>query len=153
TRQVIGVADESRGPLVAEALAGLGARHALVLHANVGMDEISPSGYTTVWEVEEGSVRRWELNPASYGLECEDLEGLAGGEPQENAMLIEQLLEGRGKPTIRCAALLNAAAALYVSGNGWPFERAVERSRKALDSGAAARVLGRLQTAAPAVTT
>ncbi|HET6779425.1 MAG TPA: anthranilate phosphoribosyltransferase [Gemmatimonadales bacterium] len=153
TRQVVGVADESRGPLVAEALAGLGAHHALVLHANVGMDEICPSGCTTMWEVGEGSVRRWELNPASYGLECEDLEGLAGGEPHENALVIEQLLQGQGKQTIRCAALLNAAAALYVSGNGWSFERAVERSREALDSGAAARVLGRLQTAAPAVTT
>lgn len=153
TRQVVGVADASRGPLMAEALAGLGSRHALVLHANVGMDEISPSGCTAVWEVEQGGVRHWELNPASYGLECEDLEGLAGGEPHENAVLIEQLLEGQGKPPIRCAALLNAAAALYVSGNGWPFEQAVERSRTALDSGAAARVLGRLRTAAPAVTT
>ena len=153
TRQVVGVADASRGPLVAEALAGLGSRHALVLHAKVGMDEISPSGCTSVWEVEQGGVRRWELNPASYGLECEDLEGLAGGEPRENAVFIEQLLEGQGKPPIRCAALLNAAAALYVSGNGWSFEQAVERSRTALDTGAAARVLGRLRTAAPAGTT
>ena len=153
TRQVIGVADESHGPLVAGALAGLGARHALVLHANIGMDEISPSGCTSVWEVEQGTVRRWEVNPASYGLDCEDLEGLAGGEPQENAQLIEQLFNGRGNQAIRCAALLNAAAALYVSGNGWTFEQAVERSRKSLDGGAAAQVLGRLRTAAPAVKT
>jgi anthranilate phosphoribosyltransferase len=152
TRQVIGVADESHAPLVAGALAGLGTRHALVLHASVGMDEISPSGCTSMWEVQHGTVRRWELNPSSYGLECTDLEGLAGGEPQENAVLIEQLFNGRGNPAIRCAALLNAAAALYVSGNGWTFEEAVERSRTALDSGGAARVLGRLQAAAPAVT-
>jgi anthranilate phosphoribosyltransferase len=152
TRQVIGVADESRGPLVAEALAGLGARHALVLHASIGMDEISPAGCTFVWEVEQGSVRCWDLNPAPYGLECEDLEGLAGGEPHENAELIEQVLKGQGKPPIRCAALLNAAAALYVSGRGWSFEQAVEQSRKALDSGAASGVLGRLRSAAPAVT-
>jgi anthranilate phosphoribosyltransferase len=150
-RQVIGVADESRGPLVAAALAGLGARHALVLHASVGMDEISPSGCTSVWEVEQGRVRRWELNPASYGLECKDLDGLAGGEPNENARLIEQLLDGKGKEPIRCAALLNAAAALYVSGNGWGFQKAVELSREALDGGAAALALGRLRAAAPAV--
>jgi anthranilate phosphoribosyltransferase len=150
TRQVIGVADAARGPLVAAALAGLGARHALVLHASVGMDEISPSGCTSVWEVEQGSVRQWDLNPASYGLECEDLEGLAGGEPRENAALIEQLLQGQGNTPIRCATLLNAAAALYVSGNGWGFEDAVKRSQEALESGAAARVLGRLRMAAPA---
>lgn len=149
-RQVIGVAEESRGPLVAQALAGLGARHALVLHASVGMDEISPAGGTLVWEVEQGSVRHWELNPASYGLECQDLEALAGGEPHHNAELIEQLLGGQGKTAIRCAALLNAAAALYVSGNGWEFQQAVERSQEALESGAAAAALGRLRTAAPA---
>jgi anthranilate phosphoribosyltransferase len=153
TRQVVGVADESRGPLVAEALAGLGARHALVLHASVGMDEISPAGCTLVWEVEHGSVRQWELSPASYGLECEDLEGLAGGEPRDNAILLEQLLEGKSNSSIRCATLLNAAAALYVSGNGWTFEQAVEQGRQALDTGAAARVLGRLRAAAPAVKT
>ena len=149
-RQVIGVAEESRGPLVAQALAGLGARHALVLHASVGMDEISPAGGTLVWEVEQGSVRHWELNPARCGLECQDLEALAGGEPHHNAQLIEQLLEGQGKTAIRCAALLNAAAALYVSGNGWEFQEAVERSQAALESGAAAAALGRLRTAAPA---
>jgi anthranilate phosphoribosyltransferase len=152
TRQVIGVADASRGPLIAEALAGLDVRHGLVLHADVGMDEISPSGCTSVWEVEQGRVRRWELDPASYGLSCDDLEGLAGGEPQQNAVLIERLLEGEGSPPIRCAVLLNAAAALYVSGNGWNFEQAVERSREALENGAAATVLGRLRAAAPAIT-
>ena len=147
------VADGSHGPLVADALSGLGASHALVLHASVGMDEISPSGCTAVWEVKNGRVQAWELNPATYDLECEDLKGLAGGEPQENARLLEQVLLGKGSPALRCAVLLNAAAALYVSGHGWTFGQAVEHSRKALDSGAAAEVLGRLRSAAPAVRT
>ena len=51
-RQVVGVADESRGPLVAGALQHLGATHAIVVHARVGMDEVSPSGVTDAWEVE-----------------------------------------------------------------------------------------------------
>jgi anthranilate phosphoribosyltransferase len=152
TRQVIGVGDESHGPLIAEALAKLGAEHALVLHASIGMDEISPSGCTSIWEVKNGGMRQWELNPAAYGLECEDLKALAGGEPHENATLIQQLLSGDGNAAIRCAVLLNAAAALYVSGHGWAFEEAVERSRRALDSGAAARVLDRLRQAAPVLT-
>ena len=62
TRQVVGVADATRAELVAETLAALGARHALVLHATVGMDEISPSGSTLVWEVKDGEVDRWELD-------------------------------------------------------------------------------------------
>jgi anthranilate phosphoribosyltransferase len=148
-RQVIGVADPGRAPLLAEALAGLGAAHALVLHAALGMDEISPAGCTYVWEIQDGKIRSWELNPAHYGLECEDLSQLAGGEPVQNAAMIEELLQGKGTPVMQCATLLNAAAALYVSGNGWTFEESVARSREALESGAAAAALARIRAAAP----
>jgi len=149
TRQVVGVADGSRAPLLADALTRLGAMHALVLHAAVGMDEISPAGPTQVWEVAEGRTHSWELNPSRYGLDCNDLDALSGGEPRQNALLIERLLCGQGNASVRCAALLNAAAALYVSGNGWSFEESAERSRKALESGAGAEALARLRAAAP----
>jgi anthranilate phosphoribosyltransferase len=149
TRQVVGVADGSRAPLLADALAGLGTRHALVLHAEVGMDEISPTGCTYVWEVAKGQIRSWELDPSRYGLACDSLDGLAGGDPAENAARLEQLLSGAGNPAIRCAALLNAAAGLYVSGHGWSFEESVNRSREALDQGAGSAALARLRAAAP----
>lgn len=148
-RQVIGVASGERALLVAEALASLGARHALVLHATVGMDEVSPSGATRVWEVREREVREWEIAPGSLGLECDDLDGLGGGEPAENAARVERLLEGEGRLVERCAVLLNAAAALYVSGNGWTMPESVARARAALESGAGAKVLARLREAAP----
>jgi anthranilate phosphoribosyltransferase len=149
THQVIGVADGDRASLVARALARLGAEHALVLHAIVGMDEISPSGTTRVWEVREGSVEAWELEPANFGLSCDDLTSLAGGEPAENAQRIERLLDGHAEEALRCAVVLNAAAALFVSGNGWAFGEAAERAASSLDSGAAAEALGRLRAAAP----
>jgi anthranilate phosphoribosyltransferase len=148
-RQVIGVGDRARAPLVAEALTVLGSTHALVLHAAVGMDEISPAGATFIWEVQDGRSGTWELHPARYGLECVDLNDLAGGDPGENGTRIEQLLSGNGNAAVRCAALLNAAAALYVSGNGWSFEEAVARAQEALESGAGAAVLARLRAAAP----
>jgi anthranilate phosphoribosyltransferase len=144
-RQIVGVSDAARAPLMAAALAGLGARHALVLHAAAGMDEISPSGCTHVWEVKEGQILQWELNPVHYGLDCDDIQGMAGGEPDHNAKEIERMLEGRGHAALRCAALLNAAAALYVSGNGWSFDEAVSHATRALDSGLAAGVLGRMR--------
>src|SRR5205809_7064936 len=80
-RQVVGVADRDRAPLVAGALARLGAEHALVVHGRVGMDEISPQGITDVWEVRGGQVSTWELDPASYGLAIADAAALRGGEP------------------------------------------------------------------------
>lgn len=152
TRQVIGVADGDRASLVAQALVRLGTTHALVLHAAVGMDEVSPSGTTRVWEVRDGSVEPWEIDPADYGLRCDDLLSLAGGEPSENAEKIERLFEGHSEEGLRCAVLLNAAAALYVSGNGWSFEEAAERAAAALDGGAGAEALARLRAATPRVT-
>lgn len=151
-RQVIGVSSVGRAPLVAEALARLGAAHALVLHAVVGMDEVSPSGATRVWEVNASTVTEWTLDPDRHGLACDDLAALAGGSPAENAIRLERLLDGRGHEAERCAVLLNAAAALYVSGNGWSFGDAVQRARDALESGAGARVLAALRDAAPAPT-
>ena len=149
SRQVIGVSDPGRAKLVAETLAVLGARHALVVHAAVGMDEISPGGVTAVWEIRDGGLKSWEMQPASYGLQCEDLTGLAGGEPAQNAARIEGMLSGDGPAVVRCAVLLNAAAALYVSGKGWSLEESVERGRTALETGAGAGVLARLRKAAP----
>jgi anthranilate phosphoribosyltransferase len=150
SRQVVGVADERRAPLVAAALARLDATHALVLHAEVGMDEVSPRGPTRVWEVREGTVTEWPIDPRRYGLDCDDLDGLAGGEPAQNAERIERLLAGGdGAPAVRCAVLLNAAAGLYVSGRGWTFEESVERATRALECGAGLAALDRLRRAAP----
>jgi anthranilate phosphoribosyltransferase len=134
--------------VVAAALARLGALHTLVLHGAVGMDEVSPSGPTLVWEVCDGTVAEWRIEPERYGLACADLDGLAGGEPSDNARRIERLLEDNaGVEAVRCAVLLNAAAALYVSGRGWTFEEAVDRATRSLESGAAAAALQRLRLA------
>ena len=148
-RQVIGVADPARAPGMADALRQLGALHALVVHGVIGMDEISPVGPTAVWEIREGRVSEWVLDPASVGLDADGLEGLEGGEPAENAARIETLLRTGKGGAARTAVLLNAAAALYVSGGGWSLAEAVRRATAALDSGAGATALDRLRAAAP----
>jgi anthranilate phosphoribosyltransferase len=148
-RQVVGVSDRTRAELMARALGVLGTRHALVVHGSVGMDEISPLGSTLVWEVADDDVRTWELDPREFELDCPNLDELAGGNPAENANRIERLLEGKESRVVRCAVLLNAAAALYVSGNDWSFEDAAARASASLDTGAAAGVLRKLRTAAP----
>ena len=151
TRQIIGVSDPERGPLVAAALARLGAEHALVVHAEVGMDEIAPAGATRVWEVRSGvaghgsRVSEWILRPETFDLRHDDLGALKGGEPAENAERLERLLSVRSDdPAGRAAVLLNAAAAIYVSAD-MGFSDAVRRAREALDSGAGARILSALR--------
>lgn len=152
TRQVIGVSEAARGPVVAAALARLGSEHALVVHAEVGMDEISPAGITTVWEVGGPRAsglgpREWRLDPAEYRLQHDDLRALEGGEPRANAERLERLLRpaSAGDDAGRAAVLLNAAAAIYVSGGVPGFGEAVERAQEALESGKGSAVLQALR--------
>jgi len=144
-RQVIGVADASRGPLVAQALARLGAEHALVVHGAVGMDEVSPVGTTQVWEMQGGGVREWTIDPADHGLDIEDVALLAGGEPRANAERLERILADGADQAGRAAVLLNAAAAIYVAGLAPSYGAGVGVARQALDSGAAREALERLR--------
>lgn len=148
-RQVIGVADAQRGPLVAQALARLGAEHALVVHGRVGMDEISPVGETEVWEIRNGEVTAWTLDPADYGLAARDVSALRGAEPRANAVRLERLLEDGTDPDGRAAVLLNAGAAVYVAGLARTYEDGIARARAALESGAAREALERLRRASP----
>lgn len=149
-RQVIGVADPARGPLMARALARLGVEHAMVVHADAGMDEIAPSGPTRVWEVVGGPgaprISEWTLDPGAYGMAHDDLDALAGGEPEHNADRLERLLtEPDADPAGRAAVVLNAAAAIYVSGVVESFGDAVQYARLALEDGRAMAVLERLR--------
>jgi anthranilate phosphoribosyltransferase len=148
-RQVIGVADASLGPLVASALCRLGVEHALVVHGRVGMDEISPVGETSVWEVRDGEVSHWTLDPSRYGLEGRDVEALRGAEPAANAARLERLLEDGDDPDGRAAVLLNGAAAIYAAGLTTSYADGVARARAALESGAARAALERLRRASP----
>lgn len=146
-RQVVGVADRARMELIAGALAELGSTRALVLHGEPGMDEVSPIGRTTVLDVRDGSVSQWTIEPEwsqVAGIRAEDL---AGGEPKENAELIESVLRGEGPPAAEAAVLLNAAAAIYVSGQADSYRDAIEVARNALTSGAGTRALARLRSA------
>ena len=148
-RQVLGVADPDRAPIVAAALALLGAEHALVVHGRVGMDEIAPQGITDVWEVRGGAVTRWELDPAIYRLTVPDLAVLAGGSPAENAARAERLLNGGAEqdPSGYAAVLLNSGAAIYVAGLAASYAEGIGRAREVIGSGAARAALERLRRA------
>ena len=148
-RQVIGVADRERGPLMAQALSRLGVDHALVVHGQVGMDEISPVGETDVWEVRNDRVESWAIVPGQHGLEIPAVDALRGGEPMENAGRLERLLDRGDDAAGRAAVLLNAGAAVYVAGLASTFEDGLDRARAALESGDARAALERLRRASP----
>ena len=151
-RQVVGVADPDRAAIVAAALARLGAEHALVVHGRIGMDEISPHGVTDVWEVKDGTVRSWEIDPERFRLGIKDVGELQGGEPAANAERLERILgNGSADPSGLAAVLLNAGAAIYVAGIAASLAEGIGRAREVVASGAARAALDRLRKATASI--
>ncbi len=141
-RQVLGVWGPEVQPLVAAALAELGAVHALVLHSEDGLDELSVTAPTTVIEVRDGVVAEtWSLNPADLGIRGDGPEALRGGDVAENARRLCAILEGREQSAASEAVALNAAAALLVGGKAESLASGLEAAREILTSGAAGRTL------------
>jgi len=145
-RQVVGVADERRVPLLAGALKTLGTRHALVVHGT-GMDEISPLATTRVIEIRDGNVSEWTIEPERFGYTGLHAEDLAGGPPEANARVVLEVLGGAKNRAARGAVVLNAGAALYVGGRAPKLEQGIEIAEQALDAGEGLRALDRLRAA------
>lgn len=145
-RQVVGVADERRVPLLAGALEQLGTRHALVVHGT-GMDEISPLARTQVIEIREGKTKDWSVDPTKFGYKDLNAGDLAGGSPDANARAVLSVLGGEANRAARGAVVLNAGAALYVGGRAKNFGEGVELAEAALDNRAGLAALERLRLA------
>ncbi|MEX2467930.1 MAG: anthranilate phosphoribosyltransferase [Gemmatimonadota bacterium] len=146
TRQVIGVADPGLIPLVSGALLELGHLSALVVHGEPGVDEVSPMGVTRVAELKDGVLREYEVTPEAVGLERAGPGGLEGGEPEDNARIIESVLGGVGGAA-RIAVVLNAAAALIAAGIAADWADGVRRAEASIDKGLAGAALERLRSA------
>jgi len=138
-RQIVGVSDPSLLELVAHGLAALGHERALVVHGEPGMDELSPLGPTEVLELQgDGQVRRYRFDPAErLGWRGFAAEELAGGEPEENAHLVEEVLRGERSGAARAAVVLNAGGAIYIAGLAEGIEEGVHIAEQAIDGGAA----------------
>ena len=147
-RQVVGVSDARRVPLLAGALRSLGTVHALVVHGEPGMDEISPLGTTHVVEIVDGTTREWTIDPSRYGFPAGRADELAGGPPAANAAAVIAVLTNAAPPTASAAVILNAAAAVYVGAlEAMEFGDAVDVARAGLAAGAGMTALGKLRVA------
>ncbi|HYU53432.1 MAG TPA: hypothetical protein VEK37_10825, partial [Gemmatimonadaceae bacterium] len=93
------------------------------------------------------TTSRWTIHPEDHGFKKLSQDDLAGSEPKENARIIEKILDGGGPKGARAAIVLNAAAAIYVSGRVASFAEGVSAAAKAIDSGQAKSVLERLRQA------
>lgn len=141
-RQVVGVADPRAASIVAGALARLGRQHALVVRGDDGLDELTTTTTSRVWEVRDGAVREWILDPAELGLARARPEDLRGGDLATNRALADAVLAGRPGP-VADLVLLNAAAALVVSDVVDDLHAGLGLARDAVADGRAAAVRDR----------
>jgi anthranilate phosphoribosyltransferase len=134
--QVLGVYDEALTETLAKVLVKLGSRHCYVVHGMDGLDEITVTDRTRVSEGKGGRITNYFIEPRDFGFERARLKDLAGGDADENARIIRDILGGREGPRQQLV-LLNAAPALVACGKAATLLDGVKRAQEAIRSGAA----------------
>ena len=138
--ELMGVYDQELVEPLAQVLCNLGVKRAMVVHGEDGLDEISLSAPTFICEVNDGWVRSYTITPEQFGFERCQKEALQGGTAQENAEILKALLQGE-RSAKRDAAVINAAAAMLVTGKYSSMEAAISAANEAVDSGKALQKL------------
>ncbi len=141
--QLLGVADGELTMKMAEVLSLLGCHHALVVHGEDGLDEITLGGQTTVCELKEDEITRYLIDPEEFGFRRVNMASLRGGPPQESAAIIRRVLSGETGPH-RDIVLLNAAAALVAGDRAENLEQGIKITAQSIDSGNASEKLENL---------
>jgi len=135
-RQVIGVYDRALMPLMAEVLQMTGSQHILLVHSDDGLDELSVTAPTNVYETKAGEIFQRIVRPEDVGLKTYPSGSLVGGEATENHDILKRVLSGEPS-AYRDAILFNSGAMIYVSGSAASIEAGVKTAAEAIDSGQA----------------
>ncbi len=135
-RQVLGVYDEKLVEVLAKVLVKLGCQRGFVVHGQDGMDEITLTGPTRIAEINEGKVTLSTIEPEDFGLRRCLLTDLQGGDAEENAAIVKDVLAGAEGPK-RDVVLLNAAYALIAAGIVESVDAGLQKARNIIDEGLA----------------
>ncbi|WP_420638391.1 anthranilate phosphoribosyltransferase [Candidatus Poriferisocius sp.] len=139
-RQVVGTSDRTMAEIMLDVLAATGSQRVMILHGHDGLDELSTTGPTDVWELRNGETGRHTVDPAELGLAPASAADLVGGDAADNAGFLRRVLDGGAGPH-RDIVMLNAAAALVVAEVVDTLADGLEAAAACLDDGRAARVL------------
>lgn len=134
--ELMGVYDRGLVEPLAQVMCNLGVKSAMVVHGEDGLDEISLNAPTFVCEVKDGWLRSYTITPEQFGFERCQKDDVLGGSPSENADILRAVLKGE-KGAKRNAAVLNAGAALFITGKYNSIEAAAKIANDVIDSGKA----------------
>ena len=143
--QLLGVYAPELTEMFAHALQLLGAKRAFVVHGHDGLDEISVCAPTRISELKDGLIRTYDISPEQFFSEKAEPADLLGGNPEENAQITRNILNGEKGPK-RNVVLINAAAALVAAGQAEDFEQGILMAETAIDDGSAAKKMEALIT-------
>ena len=135
-RQVVGVFSEELGDTYARVLAELGHERSFVVHGSDGMDEVTLSAPTIVWEIRDGRIKRYLFDPRSAGFEYASSQEIKGGDAATNARMLKEVLSGLPGPA-RESILINAAFAIVAGGKAEDVREGVALAARSIDSGSA----------------
>ncbi|GMU41066.1 MAG: anthranilate phosphoribosyltransferase 2 [Chloroflexota bacterium] len=138
---VMGAPNAALAGTLSQVLARLGMRHALVVSGEDGLDDITVTGPTTVFEVRGSTVTERTITPFDLGVSVHPAEALTGGDPGQNAALTRSVLTGNGPLPLRDLVVAQAGAGLYVTGLAASLRQGVEMAVRAIDEGDAAAKL------------
>ena len=147
-RQLVGVSDPAMAPIMAGVFGATGSRHALIVHADDGLDELSVTSPSQVLEVRgdgtgDFEVTGWRVDPREFGLAPATMADLRGGDAAFNAAVIRSVLEGE-RGARRDIGVLNAAAALVAAGRVDDVQSGLALATESSDGGKAVGVLDAL---------
>ncbi|MFC1690776.1 anthranilate phosphoribosyltransferase [Nanoarchaeota archaeon] len=142
--ELMGVFSPDLTEPLAEVLAKLGCKQAMVVHGS-GLDEITIVGETRVSELKEGHVMTYTIKPTDFGIKMADLSEILGGTAEENAKITMAILEGKEQGPKRDIVLLNAAASLVAAKKAGNIIDGIELAKKSIDSGKALEKLEMLK--------
>ncbi|QDC99483.1 anthranilate phosphoribosyltransferase [Candidatus Methylopumilus universalis] len=146
TRQVLGVYDKSLTQTMAEVLSKLGSEHVMVVHGEDGMDEISISSPTTVTELKNKTITTYTIQPTDFGLDIADLKTIQVENAEASKAMMLDVLNGSQGPH-RNITILNAGAAIYISGISSTLKEGIEKAASVIDHGLALKKLEALKVA------
>ena len=141
--QLLGVGDESLIEKLALVLQGLGCQYALLVHGEDGLDEITITGKTHVFELKNDNIKRYTVSPEDFGLSRASSDSIKGGDIKANADFLRNVLGGGLGPQ-RDVVLMNAAAALVVGGKAKTFQQGADLAKEVIDNGNASAKLDQL---------
>ena len=150
--EVLGVYSKDLLKDYAHAAKSLGAKRVMVVNSEDGYDEISPCAKTFVYQIDEkGNENQYVIDPANFGITDADENELYGGNGADNAKLALEVLNGKGRKTIRHAVGLNAGAVLYLCGKARTLKDGYAMALEAIDSGKTLAKLKQIQEVSEAL--